>query len=227
MLWSFFKKIFPKILVSRSPRSYRSNQHPKQQYKGGLTGSPAKSMEPPKSPGRYHGGGMHGGGSGSASSAQIFSPRNMSPNRSPLGSHLHSPLPSPSPAHMKSPLPSSVFYTSGGGNSQKSGMCSPMSPRSPSPRPPRTTRFASQPTHLTSSNLAVLANRRKTSLAVSRPRHVTINPTSNFLELPGRNYSKTRHLSAELQIWTRLRAERIDWWIGNNFINPSDSSKGI
>ena len=141
-------------------------------------------MEPPKSPGRIHttgGGGSTSSAAGSGSGAiHRYSPRNMSP--SPHGSRLHSPIPSSPGAPLKSPLPSNVFYPGGGGAT--GGGCSPISPRSPSPRPPRTTRFASQPTHLTSSNLAVLANRRKTSLAVSR-RHVTINPTSNFLELPG------------------------------------------
>ena len=127
-------------------------------------------MEPPKSPGRFH-----------TAPPPIYSPRNMSP--SPHGSPrlLHSPIPLSPAAHMKSPLPSNVFYSGHGADEGRS----PVSPRSPSPRPPRTTRFASQPTHLTSSNLAILANRRKTSLAVSRPRQVTINPTSNFLELPG------------------------------------------
>ena len=163
------------IFSLRSPHSYRRSGN----YKTGMgltTGG--KSMEPPKSPGRFY------------TTAQppppIYSPRNMSP--SPHGSPriLHSPVPLSPAAHMKSPLPSNnsnVFYSSGGAAGGEG--CSPLSPRSPSPRPMRTTRFASQPTHLTSSNLATLANRRKTSLAVSRPRHVTINPTSNFLELPG------------------------------------------
>ena len=71
--------------------------------------------------------------------------------------------------------------------SPQMGSGSPRSPRSPSPNPLRNIRFSSQPVHMTHSNLALLAGRRKMSLGQNLKKTTKKGGrrTSNFLELPG------------------------------------------
>ena len=143
--------------ATRSPFSVtpRSKAGQFLNFQFGEKSSKAVDSEPPKSPGRITAGRRY----------------SQSPRRSP-SDYSNSPGSGyPSPYPPSSPVP------------QRSFISNSPTPRSPSPRPSRTSRFASQPTHMCPTNLAVLASRRKTSLAARR--HVTINPTSNFLELPG------------------------------------------
>lgn len=166
---------------------------------------PMSHQDPPKSPGIVR----------STRCSPFMSPRNISPALSRHGTPSHSPYHSPAPSSPRCPFPPSPTY--------QPGFCSPRSPRSPasvhmsrspSPRPRHMSPGTSSPRHTTPmrspqfsgsmassigdtfppTNLAILASRRKMSLAAGgagarhhkQVKQVAERRTSNFLELPGK-----------------------------------------
>ena len=190
--------------MSSSPTNQKSAVSPqdilvseKSNFKASLRKSQKQrsQIEPPKSPGIIR--------STTASpgrTPQRYSPRNVSPSP-----NRNSPSPSayrsPSPSAYRSPAPSSPLRLcspssySPVAQGYQPGPCSPRSPntfssyspRSPSPHNIRTARFSSQPAHLTQTNLALLASRRKMSLASQKTKlcKKVERRTSNWLEIPG------------------------------------------
>ena len=177
--------------LSSSPTNHNSRENPsnfKSAFrKSQKRQSPIRQIEAPKSPGI-----LRSTTVSPCPNPHRYSPRNISPSprrKTPSPSAYRSPAPS-SPLPPCSPgsySPYAQAYQPGRNSPRSPNTYSSHSPRSPSPHNLRTARFASQPAQMTSTNLALLASRRKMSLASQKTKisKKVDRRTSNWLELPG------------------------------------------
>eukprot|EP00090_Calanus_glacialis_P024886 TRINITY_DN38619_c0_g1_i2.p1 TRINITY_DN38619_c0_g1~~TRINITY_DN38619_c0_g1_i2.p1 ORF type:complete len:639 (+),score=153.67 TRINITY_DN38619_c0_g1_i2:48-1964(+) len=184
------------IPLTENPTNFKSSFRKSQKRR-----SPVRQIEPPKSPGILRSTAVSPVPTPHRYSPRNNSPRNMSPSQrrnTPSPSPYRSPAPSSPLPHgsSRSHSPITQSYQPGPCSPRSPNTYSSHSPRSPSPLPLRTSRFASQPTQMTQTNLALLASRRKMSLASHKTKasKKVERRTSNWLELPVADYDKKRRI---------------------------------